>query len=376
MIPSLHGRVVLAVVILLAEFAVLEGAFRILSGSEAAPAFQSLFMQDPRVGYRLRPQARARYTTDEFSVDIAINAQGVRDDSDIGPKASDERRIVVLGDSLVLSVQVPFEQTFCHLLEVELNQEPNGVRWRVINAGVQGYGVVDEYLLYRYVAENFDPDLVLVAAFPGNAEAARDKEAWLVHDGPVAGVGTTTVTRVRRLVRASMVLQQARVRYDQLRARITGPTTERPLLSFLKDPPPEVFAGLAVARRATGMIAERAKARGARTAVVLMTARFQTDDPDYGRLVAIVRQAGGELSRDAATDRYREALAPLGLPTLDLLPILAEQPDRRDLFFQRNVHLTPRGHVVVAHVLADFLKSSGLAVQAARSTTHPIDRAR
>ena len=112
----------------------------------------------------------------------------MRDEAPIGPKAPDERRIVVLGDSLVLSVQVPFEQTFCHLLEVELNRaRVGGVRWRVINAGVQGYGVVDEYLLFRHVAEAFEPDLVLIAAFPGNAASAADKAAWLDNDGPTVG---------------------------------------------------------------------------------------------------------------------------------------------------------------------------------------------
>ena len=53
------------------------------------------------------PGARTRYTTVEFSTELTINGQGVRDDREIGPKAPDERRVVVLGDSLVFAVQVP-----------------------------------------------------------------------------------------------------------------------------------------------------------------------------------------------------------------------------------------------------------------------------
>ncbi len=367
LIWAARGRIGLAVVILAAQFALLEGAFRTFRGGESGPAFQALFMQDPRVGYRLQPGATARYTTPEFSTDLAINAQGVRDDEVIGPKPPGERRIVVLGDSLVLSVQVPFEQTFCHLLETELNlARVGGVRWRVINAGVQGYGVVDEYLLFRHVAEQFEPDLVLIAAFPGNAASAADKAAWLDNDGPVAGAATTTVSGLRRIVRSSMVLQQARLRYDQLKARILAPTPERPLAAFLKEPTPQLAQGLAVAQRATGMIAERAARVGARTAVVLMTARFQTDDPDFGRLAAAVAEAGGELDRHAATDRYRAALAPLGLPMFDLLPVLSAEPNRGELFFQRNVHFTRRGHVVAADAIFRFLTSSGLAADVAR----------
>ena len=104
-----------------------------------------------------------------------------------------------------------------------------------------------------------------------------------------------------------------------------------------------------------GGIAGLAAARGARTALVLMPARFQTDDRDYEQLRAIVEASGESLVRDAATGRFREALAPLGLPMLDLLPILRAEPNRVELFFQRNVHLTPRGHRVVGQALTGFV---------------------
>ena len=85
------------------------------------PSFQGLFETDPAIGYRLKPHARTRFTTSEFTADIAINGAGLRDDDEIGPKPPHERRIVLLGDSLVLSVQVPFRQTFGELLEQRLN---------------------------------------------------------------------------------------------------------------------------------------------------------------------------------------------------------------------------------------------------------------
>ena len=91
-----------------------------------------------------------------------------------------------------------------------------------------------------------------------------------------------------------------------------------------------------------------------------MPARFQTDDEDYGHLAETVRAAGGVLVRNSSSERFATALAPLGLPMIDLQPVLAAQPDRVGLFFQRNVHLTARGHEVVAGALYDFMKTSGL----------------
>jgi hypothetical protein len=165
---------------------------------------------------------------------------------------------------------------------------------------------------------------------------------------------------MRRLARASMVLQNVRLRIDLLKSRLTTPGPERPLTTYLADPPPDVVHGLEVSRRAIDLIEKRAHAIGARTALVLMPARFQTDDADYGRLDETVRHAGGVLLRNSATDRFIKALAPLGLPMLDLLPILAAQPDRVGLFFQRNVHFTPRGHVVAADAIFSFLREQGL----------------
>ncbi len=364
MVRTVVGRLALLALVLGVEFVVLEAGMRWAGRSEAAPGFQALFMQDPQVGHRLQPGASTVYSTPEFTTALAINAEGVRDDQPIGPKVPGERRVVILGDSLVMSVQVSFGETFGERLEARLQAAASpGEAWRVINAGVQGYGPVDEWLFYRRVVSRLEPDVVLVVVFAGNdAIEAVDKAAWIDADGPPAVAATEAAANsLRRVVRSSMVLQNVRLRVDQLRARLTTPGPERPLASYLADPPEEVAEGLTVARRAIGLIAASADADGARTAVVLMPARFQVDDADFGRLAERARAAGGELVRDAATDRFRDALAPLALPTLDLLPRLRGEPDPVGLFFVRNIHLTVRGHTVVADALHRFLADEVLA---------------
>ena len=107
-------------------------------------------------------------------------------------------------------------------------------------------------------------------------------------------------------------------------------------------------------------MAADAAAAGARTAVVLMPARFQVDDADYGRLREAVAQAGGELVRDAATERFASALDEVPVPRFDALPALRRALPGPDVFFQQTVHLTPRGHEIVAGALERFLRESGL----------------
>src|SRR3954467_11000068 len=98
-------RAALCLLIFGVQFLLFEIGLRTWGSSEAAPAFQGLFVNDPAIGYRLKPGARVRFATVEFDTEIDVNASGVRDDDEIGPKAPDERRILLLGDSLVLSVQ-------------------------------------------------------------------------------------------------------------------------------------------------------------------------------------------------------------------------------------------------------------------------------
>jgi hypothetical protein len=126
-------------------------------------------------------------------------------------------------------------------------------------------------------------------------------------------------------------------------------------MTYLAVEPPEVTQGLEVTQRAYGLIAARAAARGARTGLVLLPARFQVDDAEYAQLAAAAKAGGHELSRNSGSDRFDKALSELELPLLDLLPTLAGQPHPSALFFQRNVHLTSRGHQVVADALSQFV---------------------
>jgi hypothetical protein len=361
-----RARHALAFAIVLAiQFGVFEAALRMWGSSEAAPAFQGLFTGDPAIGYRLKPGAHVRFTTAEFDTDIAINATGVRDEEPLGPKAPDERRIVILGDSLVLSVQVAWGQTFGELLEARLNARSSGHHYRVINAGVQGYGPVEELLLFRSLAPTLQPDLVIETLFVGNdAEEAVTSASKLKADSrPAASaVGESLSTRLRRIVRRSMVLQVLRLRVVSATERFSGAlgTPEPPLQSYAATPAPRIAQGLTITRECVAEIASTASASGARTAVMLMPARFQIDDADFGRLKEAVAQSGGELVRDAATSRFDAALAGLSLPRLDVLPALRAALPGPDLFFQQTVHLTPRGHEIVADALDRFIQQQHL----------------
>jgi lysophospholipase L1-like esterase len=355
-------RVALVAIVVVAQFAVFEAALRTWGSSEAAPAFQGLFESDPVLGYRMKPGARTHFKTSEFAADIAVNSDGFRDGEELGPKPANERRILLLGDSLVLSVQVAFDQSFGERLERRLNSRGSATRYRVVNAGVQGYGPIEEQLFFRSIVDRVRPDLVMVVVFVGNdAEEAVSSQPKLSMGtrSAATAAGDSLVTRLRRLVRRSMVLQILRLRVvavtDRITPRLAPP--EPPLQSYAAAPAPRIAEGLAIARRSIEDITARASAAGASTMVVLMPARFQVDDPDYLRLKEAVAQAGGDLRRDGASERFERALSSVPVPRIDLLPALRGALPGPDLFFQESVHLTPRGHDVVAAALDAFVSA-------------------
>jgi hypothetical protein len=77
-------------------------------------------------------------------------------------------------------------------------------------------------------------------------------------------------------------------------------------------------------------------------------------------LKTTVEQMGGELVRDGASTRFNAALDALPLPRMDALTALRAALPGPDLFFQQTVHLTPRGHEVVAKALEAFLREQNL----------------
>jgi hypothetical protein len=359
----LRSNTALVCAVALVQFGLFEAGMRLRGGTEAAPEFQTLFMPDPVVGYRLKPGATARFKTAEFETRISINGAGVRD-REIAPKAPGERRLVVLGDSLVMSVQVPVEATFVARLERRLNASAAPpATYRVINAGVQGYGPVEEYLFHREVTAALRPDIVILALYPANDAVEAGATAYKLRapgpsrsaDADLSAWQRFTQWR-RRLIRKSIVLQVARLRVTTMLDRFGWrPEIDPPLRTFLPDAPPEIDKGLAVTKDVVSRLDALTRQDGARLVVVLLPARFQIDDGDYDRLKAIVARSGQTLERDRATERFKAALVGLDVPVFDALPPLRDAARASDMFMQSTAHLTPHGHEALAGILERYL---------------------
>ncbi|MBI1934059.1 SGNH/GDSL hydrolase family protein, partial [Candidatus Peregrinibacteria bacterium] len=131
---------------------------------------------DPLTGFSPRPGVSG-WVHDEGDAFVRINSNGFRDREHSVTKPNDTLRIAVLGDSMTEARQVDVTQTFWSILEQNLSHCAGleGRTPEVMNFGVSGYGTGQEYLLLERIWR-FQPDIVLLAFYPGNDVLNNSRE--------------------------------------------------------------------------------------------------------------------------------------------------------------------------------------------------------
>jgi lysophospholipase L1-like esterase len=140
-----------------------EGALRLWG--KALPA--SLGMADPDLGWSWRPGAEG-WSVGESQIYVKINSAGMRDREHTKTKPPGTRRVAVLGDSYADAFNVESHQTFWAELERQAARCHPIPRVEVLNFGVSGYGTGQELLQLKHRVWKYDPDIVLLAFYPGN----------------------------------------------------------------------------------------------------------------------------------------------------------------------------------------------------------------
>lgn len=122
--------------------------------------------------------------TTEVGGDVQTNSLDLRDAERQRSKPAATYRILVRWDSITFGWGVPFENTFCPLLEKSLNAEPllPGNRFEVVNAGVGNLNTAMEVAYLKREGVSLKPDLVLLAWFVNDAEPRPlPRRSWLAH---------------------------------------------------------------------------------------------------------------------------------------------------------------------------------------------------
>ncbi len=120
----------------------------------------TFFEYDDLLGSKHITNANGWYTSEEFRNYIRINSDGWYDIEYNITKASEVKRMVIIGDSLAEALQVNINDSFQQIIEYNLSK--NNKKVEVINMGVSGYGTAQEYLILEKEGLKYKPNIVMM----------------------------------------------------------------------------------------------------------------------------------------------------------------------------------------------------------------------
>jgi len=162
------GALGLVAAALFVSLGVAEVGFRLAGYSAIYDVYSRpslLWRYDPLLGWSHEPGARSTYIGPrpfpvEFRSPVEINSLGLRG-PEVDSRVPGEYRILFLGDSVTVGLEVAYQDTFAALLEKRLGRRLDRPV-RVINAAVRGYGTDQLYLYYKERGRLLEPDVVVL----------------------------------------------------------------------------------------------------------------------------------------------------------------------------------------------------------------------
>lgn len=211
----------ITLVCLSAALLLLEAGLRIAGVRYTA----SFFTSEWERGYAMRPNAEG-WEAGENENYVRLNREGNYDRDRTVEVSPSTLRIAIVGSSEAEAQQVSVDKTFEAVIERELRKAAPG-RWRnveVMNFGVAGYGMAQEYLTLHNRVWKYHPQIVVLATtdfvvltntrelypFPGQSAPFFDFEnGVLVPDAQTRSAPPLNQERLRRKNRLSDLMNRS-----------------------------------------------------------------------------------------------------------------------------------------------------------------------
>lgn len=306
----------------------------------------------------------------QYGHDVSFNSAGMRDREHAKQKEAGVFRILVLGDSFMEALQVPFEASLPSQLERAL-QERTGKRVEVVNAGVSGWGTDDELRYLKQYGRAWRPDLVLVAMTLHNDISDNLRMAWhtVQHDSlverPRAPMSFLRykIVELKAFVATRLQLYQlwSRVRHGSEIRRYTRGLNSHVVQLFQQPAPLSIAWGLTLTALELKGIQAVAAADGGRAAVVLLPLRWQLSDERFAELVASA-DTTVRMELDKPQRAISEIARRLEIPVIDLLPVFRQWTSAggASLYHESDGHWNEAGHRLATDAVARGLVEAGV----------------
>jgi hypothetical protein len=360
----------------LAEAALRFGAHHILRTGEYITLGEVLNPEDPLLGYSPIPNSTRIIARGGIAVNRErINSAGLRDVEHAPRRDPGTMRLLILGDSFMYGDGVDLEETMPRRLS-DLMPDVE-----VINTGVRGYDLGQEYLYYKHRGRLYEPDLVLFAFFVNDLAPDSAIEAVDGMDGlPVryqrraesperaeerarGGLGGFVSSWLRS---HSSLYKLIRVRLDTIRvrekARASTPVEASRIIPYVdafrvRPEGGPIPAEWERAYRILNALKMEVEGSGARLVVVMIPAPWQLTEDGWDRWVEWQRVDRPSLSRLGPQEMVTAWCERSGTACLDLMEVFQEG-DRQRLYFAHDSHWSPQGHALGARAVEAFLSAN------------------
>lgn len=296
----------------------------------------------------------------KFMTRIHTNALGFRDVEHDLENSKGSYRVLLLGDSFMEALQVEFEESFPHLLEVELNKQlPCHVE--VINAGVSGWGTDDAvtYLLRKGMA--LHPNLVLFGTTLYNDISDNLEERYHVREGEILRPKPAIETSLFR--HASLEVRSYLMSHSHLyflaysswkaswRAKAHNQLEAHVVELMKKFSGVEIEKGWWITKKLFEEANQLTRLAGAKMAVFAIPLVYQVDTQAYGELLEKYHVPLGDSDPNKAQTMLFKILEEENIVSIDVLRDFLDhmrEAGATDLYIRGDGHWSQSGHRVAA----------------------------
>lgn len=140
---------------------------------------------DSETVYSLTPNKTTHLRYNNYDYFVKTNSLGFASpEINLSSKPANEKRIMIIGDAFSMPEGMEYEYSYPFLLEKVLRSEYKNLKINVINAGVTGYGPIEEYAQLKKFIATLKPDIVINQFFVNEYSDIND-----IPDNKKKGIG-------------------------------------------------------------------------------------------------------------------------------------------------------------------------------------------
>ena len=347
----------------------------ILGGLFFIPPLSPALTGDAKIHHRLLPNTHSAIYSRDFNYIQRVNNLGLRGrDIDVEKKAN-VLRIAMLGDSFTMGKGVEDDETFSSMLENALNQSTLQTI-EILNAGVDSYAPILSFLQLKNQLMAYEPDLVilnldmsyLLQEMAYRQRAVYDASGELLGvDGRLEQLQLTRTQKARNWINEHLFFSRLIIYHIQHWAHqhsginvanVVGIANPAILAHTLKkdnhttarsDQWMQLFTSI----RAIQSLCDK---EGISFLLTTYPWGHQVNEHEWlpGRFAFVTSE---DIPSDASLNHIRQLARESNIDFLDVFADFQAYSGSENLYYNNDMHWTPRGHQLMADAIENYLYS-------------------